>query len=233
MGLLRIAVRVAARRYSGQVYDLGPGNLEMEAIGLAAEIGADDVKGAIVTSFDKAFGTNYSEGKVPFFDEIKDLGVDDLFHELLHHAISPEKYTDYASSIEGAFHEHVIRGYQSSVGSAESMSTAFEMLGFDGNKYYSNQDPMAPDEAQKFLEAFKADIAKAERPEIKPLLERAAKRIEAIIRRNGPGKDIYKEMDYIVNQAEEMEGEFIPAGTEERVREWYRWLELALRQLRD
>jgi hypothetical protein len=236
MRLFQIAARVAAR-VAGEVWNLGPGDLESEARKLTEEAGEDDVKNAIVSSFDKAFNTNYSKGEVPFFSSVEELSIEDLFHELLHHAISPKKYTDYASSIEGAFHEHIIRGYQSSLDSAESIFTAFEELGFDGNKYHKPEERMPKEEADKFLAAFQTDVEKSESPEIKPLLQRALKRIEAIIRRGGDdgpiGADINKEMEYIEKQAHEMEGQFIPAGTEERVREWYRWLAIAFRQLRD
>jgi hypothetical protein len=131
----------------------------------------------ILISFDKAFDTSYATGNTPFFSPVEELSITDLFHELLHHVISPKKYVDYGSQLEGAVHEHVIRNYQSMVGSAEQMFTTLEMLGFDGSKYHG-QDRVPPDEAKAFLTALQEDVSKAETPELKPILERFVKRIE-------------------------------------------------------
>lgn len=240
MDLLEMARRIVAGQelIGGAVWDSGSQfkDLEGRAFTLIEDgaVAEEDVKTAIVQSFDKVFGTDYSSGDVPFYSPVEDLGVEEVFHELLHHAFSPERYTDYDSELEGALHEQVMRHYQSSLDSASSLFDVFEQLGFDGNKYYGGKQEISKDEAARFLDAFKQDVAKVWNPDLRKALERVSNRIDALIRR---GKDvatgIYREMYALEDAAFEMKDELIPPGVEGNIRRWYRQMELDFRRLED
>lgn len=240
MDFLHIARRIVASQEltGGAVWDSGNQfkNLENRAFIMIEDGSATEetVKTAIVQSFDKVFGTDYASGDVPFFSPVDDLSIEDLFHELLHHVFSPERYTDYDSMLEGALHEHVMRHYQSSLDSADSLFDVFERLGFDDNKYYGGKQEISRDESVKFLDAFKQDAAKAWNPGVRKVLDRVSARIEALIRR---GKDvatgIEQEMQSLENAAFEMKDELIPSGVEGNIRRWYRQMELEFRRLED
>lgn len=76
---------------------------------------------------------------------------------------------------------------------------------------------------------------KARSPEVRKMLNRALKRVEALVKRRAPYKDVYREFDSLTERSKEAETEDVPedvpADTEASIRRWMRGLEIRLREV--
>lgn len=235
MDLLRIAARVAVRT-AGEAWDLGMfDGLEQQAYDAAQKVGTQAVRETVVSAYDKAFGTSFSSGEVPFHSPIEYLNLDDLFHELLHHSFNPKKYTDYSSQLEGAVHEHAMRVYQDTPGSFdqmhETLSQMAEAVGMEGG-LGDRDEPETPEQVDALVGAIEEDVGRAEDPKVKTVLLQALRQLKAMVKRGLSMEDsVGKFEDVLLDLASSRSDTVVPDGAEEGVRRWYRQLTLDLRRL--